>query len=80
MVVAERPVNDIDAIHEAIKKLPHRDRELIVLCALEEKPIDEVARLLALRKNTLEVRLHRARKKLKDLLNQSLNEPSRTTT
>jgi len=71
---ADRVTTDVAAVHEAIQQLPYRDRELIVLCTLEQKTLDETAGLLAIRKNTLEVRLHRARKKLKDILKQTLDE------
>ena len=58
----------VQRIHLALNEMAQRERELIVLCCLEEKPPDKVAQLLGIRKNTLEVRLHRARKKLKQIL------------
>lgn len=65
---------NIAQIHRALNELVQRDRELIVLCCLDEKPPDDVAELLGIRKNTLEVRLHRARKKLKTILAEAERE------
>ncbi len=64
----------IESVFLALDKLNHKDRELIVLCCLEDKTIDEVCTVLKLKKNTLEVRLHRARKRLKLKLQQIINE------
>jgi RNA polymerase sigma-70 factor (ECF subfamily) len=57
-----------DQILNAIQMLSHTDRETIVMCCLEERTLDEAAQLLGLRKNAVEVRLHRARKRLKQIL------------
>ncbi len=64
------PESDIDAIHGVIQSLPHRDREAIVLCTLEGKTLSQAAELIGVKRNTLEVRLHRARNRLKKLLLQ----------
>jgi RNA polymerase sigma-70 factor (ECF subfamily) len=72
--VMATPGITLNAIHAAVNRLPHRDREVIVLCTLEGNSADEAARLLGVRKNTVEVRLHRARQKLKDLLKKDLDE------
>ena len=65
---SEAETEDVTRIYAAIRKLRHIDREIIVLCCLEQKPLDEVTLLLNIEKNTAEVRLHRARKRLKELL------------
>ena len=64
----------VETVHLAINELSHPERELIVLCSLEGKSLDEVSALLKVRKNTLEVRLHRTRKKLKQILKKKLDE------
>jgi len=55
-------------VRQAIRKLAPRDREVIVLHYLEERGVNELADLLKLRQNAVEVRLHRARQRLKVLL------------
>ena len=55
-------------IRDAIKKLKSGERELIVLHYLEERPIAELSKLLGISRNTVDVRLHRARKRLKGFL------------
>ena len=50
-----------EQVRAAVRALPHRDREVIVLHYLEQKAINQVATELGLRRNTVEVRLHRAR-------------------
>jgi RNA polymerase sigma-70 factor (ECF subfamily) len=56
------------AVRAAVARLPHRYREVIVLHYLEELPIDDVARLLGLSRGAVDVRLSRARAKLKNEL------------
>ena len=68
----------VAAIHKAVNELNQRDREVIVLCSLEGKTIDEAGTLLGIRKNTLEVRLHRARKRLKQLLKTSIEDQQKS--
>jgi RNA polymerase sigma-70 factor (ECF subfamily) len=55
-------------VREAVAALKPAERELIVLHYLEHQPVDELAALLGVSKNTLEVRLHRARQRLKETL------------
>ena len=55
-------------VREAVAALKPAERELIVLHYLEHRPVDELAALLGVSKNTLEVRLHRARQRLKETL------------
>jgi RNA polymerase sigma-70 factor (ECF subfamily) len=57
-----------DAVRKAVAELSPRDREVIVLFHLEQLPIVEIASLLGVRNNTIEVRLHRARQRLKQKL------------
>lgn len=55
-------------VRDAIRKLPTAYREVIVLRYLEELPVDRVAEILGLRTNTVNVRLMRARQRLKEKL------------
>jgi RNA polymerase sigma-70 factor (ECF subfamily) len=57
-------------VRAAVARLPATYREVIVLRYLEELKIGDVAEVLGLRRNTVEVRLTRARK----LLERSLEE------
>ena len=52
-------------VRDAVAELPPRDREVIVLFYLEQLPVAEIAKLLGARSNAIEVRLHRARQRLK---------------
>jgi RNA polymerase sigma-70 factor (ECF subfamily) len=58
-------------VRAAVAKLPPRDREVIVLRHLEELSIEALADVLRLRPNAVEVRLNRARARLKALLGQT---------
>lgn len=71
---ASRLEESAEQIYVALNGMSQRDREVIVLCGLEGNTVDEAARLLGIRKNTTEVRLHRARAKLKELLRQTEHE------
>lgn len=55
-------------VRQAVARLPHAFREVVVLHYLEGRSTEEIATELQLRHNTVEVRLHRARGKLKLLL------------
>jgi RNA polymerase sigma-70 factor (ECF subfamily) len=61
-------------VRSAVASLAPKDREVIVLCHLEGKTSAEVAKLLGLSPNTAEVRLHRARKRLRDRLHGFMKE------
>ncbi|MBX2803534.1 MAG: sigma-70 family RNA polymerase sigma factor [Myxococcales bacterium] len=50
----------------AIDTLPPHQREVLVLCDLEERPDSEVAAMLGVPKNTVKSRLRRARAALRD--------------
>jgi RNA polymerase sigma-70 factor (ECF subfamily) len=62
----------VDALRAAIRQLPQRDREVIVLHYLDEHSADEMAATLGVKKNAIEVRLHRARKRLRGVMNGQL--------
>lgn len=57
-----------DRVRQAVAALPARYREVIVLHYLEQMPSRTVSELLGVSPGTVEVRLHRARAKLKDKL------------
>lgn len=58
-------------VRAAVGSLPAADRELIVLHHLEEMSVDAVAQVLGIRRNAAEVRLHRARRRLGELLRET---------
>ncbi len=57
-------------LHEALAKLPEKDRELVRLWAWEELQPREIAAVLGVSPNAVSIRLHRARSKLASLLDQ----------
>lgn len=57
-----------EQVREAVQRLPARYREPVVLRYFEDLPIQEVARVLNLSPGAVEVRLSRARRRLKELL------------
>jgi RNA polymerase sigma-70 factor (ECF subfamily) len=60
------PMNaeDFNRVRCAVAALPARYREPVVLKYLQELDNDEISRILGISKNTLHVRLSRARKRL----------------
>lgn len=58
---------------EALQKLDHRDREILTLRYFDERTIDEIATLLDCKPNATEVRLNRARGRLRKLLEKKDN-------
>jgi RNA polymerase sigma-70 factor (ECF subfamily) len=57
-------------VRRAVAALPPRDREVIVLYYLEERSAAQIGELIGITANNVDVRLHRARHKLKDLLGE----------
>jgi RNA polymerase sigma-70 factor, ECF subfamily len=62
----DRP--DLRIVGQAFRKLPDRDRELLSLTVWEGLDAAEIARVLDCSRNTVHVRLHRARKRLARML------------
>ncbi len=56
-------------LHETISALPHIDKA-IVLMWLDEMSYDDISEVMGLKRNTIAVRLHRAKEKLKKHYNQ----------
>jgi RNA polymerase sigma-70 factor (ECF subfamily) len=56
------------AVGDAVGQLPSKYREAIVLCYLQKQTPAEAAEALGLARGTVEVRLSRARRKLRELL------------
>lgn len=61
-------------LNSALGYLPGETRQLIELCYLVELPQREVAQRLGLTINILEARLHRARKRLRHVLNTEMRK------
>lgn len=57
-----------EIIQTAMKHLPYRDREILVLVYLQGNSVQELALAMNEKTNTLEVRLHRAKKLLKQTI------------
>jgi RNA polymerase sigma-70 factor (ECF subfamily) len=55
-------------VREVVAGLPPKDREVIVLFYLEHRGASEIAEMIGSSTNAVDVRLHRARQKLKVLL------------
>jgi RNA polymerase sigma-70 factor (ECF subfamily) len=74
---ADLPVDAAEArgrVREAIRRLPARYREVIVLRYLEQMSAEEIGRVLGLTRTNVEVRLNRARERLRTMLGDVLKE------
>ncbi len=63
-----------EKVRDAVKSLPAKYREPIVLRYLQELAIDDIAEILALSRNAVEVRLTRARAMLKQDLAELIED------
>ncbi|HEX4273814.1 MAG TPA: sigma-70 family RNA polymerase sigma factor [Bryobacteraceae bacterium] len=63
------------ALHRTLRELPERYRDVIILCDLEERSYEDVARLIGRPVGTVRSRLHRGRALLAAKLKR-LNAPS----
>lgn len=60
-----------ELIQAAMKQLPYRDREILVLVYLQGNTVQELTHTMNEKTNTLEVRLHRAKKLLKQTIEKA---------
>lgn len=65
---AENAIDEASPLGIALRQLPTDDRAAIVLVYLEELSPDDVSETLGIKTQTLHVRLHRIKKKLKRLM------------
>ena len=59
---------DAEFVRKAIAKLSPQDREIIVLCEINGLPHAEVAEIMQCAVGTLDVRLHRAKERLAEII------------
>jgi RNA polymerase sigma-70 factor, ECF subfamily len=70
--------SNADLIEREIDELPVHFREVLLLCEVEEMSYQEIAETLSVPIGTVMSRLSRARKRLRDGLQQGMNEGSRS--
>lgn len=59
------------AVNTCIKLLPSDDAEIITLFYMAEQSIEEIGVIMRMEPNTAKVKLHRARQKLKDIIERT---------
>ena len=64
---------DVDVLR-AVRQLPGMQRAAVVLCYFEDLPSSEIAGILRCSEATVRVHLHRARKRLAELLGEEVIE------
>jgi len=68
-----------DTVHKALAKLREGDAELLRLWAWEELPPAQIAQVLGVSVNAATIRLHRAKKRLRAVLDTTEQDPSTTS-
>ena len=63
-----------ERVRKAVMALPARYREPVVLRYIQELPAEKISTILGISRNALDVRLSRARKRLKDRLGDLMEE------
>jgi RNA polymerase sigma factor (sigma-70 family) len=69
------PLEHLEALRQAIKRLPVRLRQVVLMHYLEESSVKEVAALLSVSPKTVEGRLYQARRTLRRLLGDQPSAP-----
>ena len=64
----------VNMVNEAIAMLSPADAEIITLFYKAEQTLEEISRILRLETNTVKVRLHRARTRLKEKMEKNFSE------
>ena len=78
-IVSRAPqLDEPSPVQESLAMLPHTDRSILVLFYLEGMSGNRIAELLEIKPETVHVRLHRARQKLKPILLEQLNDEAAT--
>lgn len=70
---AENPISAQNTFPELVYSLPQKYRNIVYLYYYEEYTISEIAEILEENKNTINSKLQRARKKLKEILEEGDN-------
>jgi RNA polymerase sigma-70 factor (ECF subfamily) len=63
-----------DIVHECIARLPRLYRDVLVMRDLEEQSTHDTARMLRMAPGAVKTRLHRARRALRTLIEESVGE------
>ncbi len=63
-----------EQVRRAVQALGVRDREVIVLFYLEEQSSAQIAKLLGVTENAVDIRLHRARQSLRPMLKEFVED------
>jgi len=74
-LAAEQPLGNADRaqlVHDALRKLPSKSQEVLVLRYLEGMDLDQVAQVLGASRGAVDVRLHRARAAVAKIMNQDV--------
>jgi len=64
-------------VNSSINMLSYDDSEILTLFYKAEQSLEEISQILGLEQNTVKVRLHRARQRLKTMMENSFNEEVR---
>lgn len=64
----------LNMVNQAISMLGHDDAEILILFYKAEQSLEEISKVLGLETNTVKVRLHRARQRLKEKMESSFSE------
>ncbi len=76
--LGEAPAEHGD-VWSAVADLPPRQRAVVALRYLEDRPLDEIAEILGVAPATARVHLHRAHEKLRLTLGDAGGSPAATT-
>ena len=61
-------------LHDALSKLPEQDQVLVTLYYYEDQKIEEISQVTGLTESNVKVRIHRARKRMYELLGHYFEE------
>ena len=75
----DAPERAAELVHEPLVRLPPRDRLVLTLMHIEDRSVAETAALTGWSKTMVKVQAHRARKKLKALLERPPGAPRATS-
>jgi RNA polymerase sigma-70 factor (ECF subfamily) len=65
------------AVYQVLNRLPERDRQILILCDMEELSSEEASQLLGIRQANVRVRLHRARARFTRAYQESVKQSNR---
>jgi RNA polymerase sigma-70 factor (ECF subfamily) len=63
-----------ELVNTALEKMPSDESVILTLYYIEDNPAKEIAKILGLTESNIKVKLHRARKRMREILTKLMSQ------